>query len=132
MLALWSCGRRRSVVCRSAPDGDPSELGSIMLILLWETGPGVGSRSAPIGTPSTHLLCKRFQSLPYIRGWGPDWVLKHTPTHRRYVGRTIILPSVRRSGLRGEAPDFPAGMPVVLTETKPRLSRGDTQGWRGL
>src|SRR5437763_336514 len=49
-LRCRSRGNRRRARCRSAPDRDPSELGSITLILLWETGLGWGPdrrRSGP-------------------------------------------------------------------------------------
>jgi hypothetical protein len=64
--------------CRSAPNGDPGEMGRRTLILPRKSAPGAGSRSAPIVTPSRHLFCGQFQCLPVNSRWGPDWVLKHT------------------------------------------------------
>src|ERR1700757_1668779 len=39
----------------------------------------VGSRPAPIGTPSMEKFCALFQWREWISRWGPGSVLKHIP-----------------------------------------------------
>src|SRR5437868_6385218 len=51
---------------------------AVPLSYRWWNLPVMGSRSAPIGTPSRCLFCRQFQCLPLHSGWGPDWVLKYS------------------------------------------------------
>ena len=52
--------------------------------------PRWGSRSAPIGTPANRVFPDQYKCLRPHRGWGPNWVLKHTlrrkPGHRNSNG----------------------------------------------
>jgi hypothetical protein len=41
---------------------------AVPLLISRRNRPGVG---VPIGTPSRHLFCRRFQCLPLHSGWGP-------------------------------------------------------------
>src|ERR1700751_4335400 len=77
-LAFLDIANARSEACKSARNLDPGEMGRANFDITAEIAQGWGSRSAPIGTPSRQLFCRRFQCLSLHSGWGPDWVLKHT------------------------------------------------------
>src|SRR5689334_18242663 len=63
-----------------------------------EIGPGMGSRSAPIGTPSYYLFSKQHQELAPDSKWGPDWVLKHSQRIERQskVGMSVDIDKAGR------------------------------------
>jgi hypothetical protein len=68
----------RTIMCLSAPRWDPTHKLQQDIELSRRFASGVGSRSAPIGTPPSRQIAPTNQSLVSESGWGPTSLLIYT------------------------------------------------------